>query len=98
MTLELTSLIPLVGSLVENPLAVKHLDNRLYISMTVSKIRVPILNVNMANTFSARVIMPINMMVHVFINLTSLLMTTCGFKMLIYMTKANIFLLCLLKI
>ena len=30
MTLELTSLIPLVGSLAENPLAVKHFDNRLY--------------------------------------------------------------------
>ena len=31
MPLELTCLIPLVGSLAENPLAVKHLDNRLYI-------------------------------------------------------------------
>ena len=31
VTQELKSLIPLVGPLVENPLAVKHLDNRLYI-------------------------------------------------------------------
>ena len=30
MTLELISLIPLVGSLEENPLSVKLLDNRLY--------------------------------------------------------------------
>ena len=29
VTLELTSLIPLVGPSAENPLAVKHLDNRL---------------------------------------------------------------------
>ena len=34
MTLELTSLILLVGSLVENPLAVKHLDNGLYIHLS----------------------------------------------------------------
>ena len=37
MILELTSLIPLVGSLVENPIAVKHLDNGLYISTGVGR-------------------------------------------------------------
>ena len=37
MTFELTSLIPLVGSLVENPLAVKHLYNRLYMSGLAKK-------------------------------------------------------------
>ena len=33
--LKLISLIPLVGSLEENPLAVKLLDNRLYMSIKV---------------------------------------------------------------
>ena len=33
VTLELTSLIPFVGSLAENPLAVKHLHNWLYMNV-----------------------------------------------------------------
>ena len=44
-----------------------------YINITLSKIRVPILKVNMVNTISARVIMLISMMVQIFINLKSLL-------------------------
>ena len=44
MTLELTSLIPLVGSVAEDPLAVKQLDNRLciYILMLLYIFKMPL--------------------------------------------------------
>ena len=42
-------------------------------NVTLSAVRIPILNVNRANILNAKVIVPINMIVHVFINLTSLL-------------------------
>ena len=74
--------------------------------LTLSKIRVPILNVNMSKTFSARVIMLINVMVKICITLKSLLhklgctapigwleYSTCLFKVLCSILLRCIFLL-----
>ena len=38
---------------------------QLYMNIALSRARVPILYVNMTNTFSARIIVPINMIVHI---------------------------------
>ena len=76
-----------------------------YLNITLSNIRAPILNVNMANTFSARVIMLIRMVVPIYIYWTSLLhrmgctapkcwseYSTCLFNILYSMLLRYIFL------